>query len=63
MLHQMDFTFPGEYVAFTKTVDEIINHYKPATPNQILKISSMPAYSNNEGIVVLQLQQELYSMS
>jgi hypothetical protein len=45
--------FPGEYVAFTKTVDEIINHYKPAAPNQILKISSMPAYSNNEGIVVL----------
>lgn len=45
--------FPGEYVAFTETVDEVINYYNPIAPNQILEISDMPAYSNESGIVVL----------
>ena len=45
--------FPGEYVAFTETVDEVINYYSPIAPNQILEISDMPTYSNEKGIVVL----------
>ena len=45
--------FPGEYVAFTETVDEVINYYNPIAPNQILEISDMPAYSNEDGIVIL----------
>ncbi|HBG70586.1 MAG: hypothetical protein A2W93_08375 [Bacteroidetes bacterium GWF2_43_63] len=45
--------FPGEYVAFTEMVDEVINYYDPIAPNQVLNMLDMPAYSNESGIVVL----------
>lgn len=45
--------FPAEHIVLTTKVDELKANYYTPFPNNFLKMSSMPAYNNDDGFVVL----------
>ena len=45
------------YWVLTTSADDIKQQYKVENPNQVLKISSLPAYSNDKGTVILLTDQ------
>lgn len=44
---------PGQYVAFTNKKSALINYYYTPHPDWVIEVTSMPAYNNDHGTVVL----------
>ena len=45
--------FPGEYLAITEDRDALLSYYYSENPNNVFEVEDLPAYNNDEGIVVL----------
>lgn len=45
--------FPGDHIVLTTKVDELKSIYYCPFPNNFIKMSSLPAYNNDDGFVVL----------
>ncbi len=45
--------FPGEYLAITEDRAALLNYYYSEAPNNVYEVEDIPAYNNDDGIVVL----------
>ncbi|HSH52673.1 MAG TPA: lamin tail domain-containing protein [Bacteroidales bacterium] len=50
--------FPGEYLVITESPEIVMNQYYTQNPNGFAKVSSLPAYNNDKGRVIIMDKSE-----